>query len=80
MQRAATDCPTGGPAALIEHGVNGLLVPVGDPLAMAAALGHLADEPVTANKLGESARHIAGRLAIDRVAAKWAAYLTSVIR
>ena len=52
----------------------------GDPLAMAAALGKLADEPDTANKLGENARHIAGRLAIDRVAAKWAAYLTSVIR
>ncbi len=76
----ATDCPTGGPAALIEHGVNGLLVPVGDAPAMAAALGHLADEPVTANKLGESARRIAGRLAIDRVAAEWAAYLASVIR
>ena len=72
--------PHGRPAALIEHGVNGLLVPVGDAPAMAAALGHLADEPVTANKLGESARHIAGRLAIDRVAAEWAAYLASVIR
>ena len=31
----ATDCPCGGPAALIEQGVNGLLVPVGDAFALA---------------------------------------------
>ena len=34
----STDCPCGGPAELISHGVNGLLTPVGDIDKMEAAL------------------------------------------
>ena len=76
----ATDCPSGGCAALIRHGVDGLLVPVGDRAAMAAALGRLADEPDFAAALGRSARRIADRLAVERVGAEWMAYLESRIR
>ena len=40
----STDCPCGGPASLIENGVNGILVPVNDKEAMANALKSLADD------------------------------------
>lgn len=45
-----------GPAALIEDGVTGLLVPVDDPSAMAAAISRLADAPALAAGLAEAGR------------------------
>jgi glycosyltransferase involved in cell wall biosynthesis len=50
----ATDC-----AALptaVHHEVNGLLVPAGDPAALAAALRRLAADPALRLRLGRSAR------------------------
>ena len=73
----ATDCPCGGPAALIEHGQNGLLAPVGDAEAFAAALSRLADDPALAAALGRQARDIATRLDVRRVAGEWRDYLAS---
>lgn len=73
----ATDCPCGGPAALIEHGKNGLLTPVGDAEAFAAALSRLADDPALAAALGRRARDIATRLDVRRVAGEWREYLAS---
>jgi glycosyltransferase involved in cell wall biosynthesis len=35
----------GGIPDLVEHGVNGLLVPPGDPAALATAIRTLADDP-----------------------------------
>jgi len=43
---------TGAPAALIAHGVDGLLVPEGDIAALAAALAQLAASPDLARRLG----------------------------
>lgn len=41
---------------LIEHDVNGLLCPPGDPVALAAALGRLRHEPALRLRLGGAAR------------------------
>ena len=48
----ATDCPSGGCAALIRDGENGLLTPQGTRRRCAAALCRLADEPALAASLG----------------------------
>lgn len=40
-----------GPAALIESGETGLLVPVDDPIALAAAIQNLIDDPAAARRL-----------------------------
>ncbi|MGW7695668.1 glycosyltransferase family 4 protein [Streptomyces asiaticus] len=56
----ATDCPL-GPAEIINDGVDGRLVPMGDRQALAAALGDLiADEPGR-RRMGEAARAAARR-------------------
>ncbi|RST31730.1 glycosyltransferase [Sphingomonas ginkgonis] len=43
-------------AATIEDGRSGLLVPPGDPIALAAALRHLLDDPASLAPLGAAAR------------------------
>ncbi|MGF1628737.1 MAG: glycosyltransferase [Kiloniellaceae bacterium] len=45
-----------GPRWLIADGKNGLLVPLDDPDAMAAALRRLIDDPQTAERLAQSGR------------------------
>lgn len=55
----ATDA--GGNAEVVEHGMTGYLVPVGDSAQMAAAVGRLWREPVVARQLGK-----AGRARVER--------------
>jgi radical SAM protein with 4Fe4S-binding SPASM domain len=66
---------TGGVPEAVEDGVTGLLVPPGDPEALAAALAKTLDDPALAARLGEAGRRRAlerfswARLADDVVAA-----------
>lgn len=46
----------GGVPELIEDGVHGLLVPPGDPAALAGAIGRLLEDRALAQRLGEAAR------------------------
>jgi len=51
----------GGIPALVDHDVNGLLVPPGDPAALAAAISRVLAEPGTAPRLAAAARQTAQR-------------------
>ncbi|MFF9476522.1 glycosyltransferase [Streptomyces roseolus] len=65
----AADCPH-GPREIVEDGVDGRLVPVGDPRAVARALGELmADEELRA-KAGRAALAAAERFDPARIAAR----------
>lgn len=46
----------GGPTEIIEHGCSGLLVPPGDPAALAAALASLLDRPAWAERIAAAGR------------------------
>jgi L-malate glycosyltransferase len=54
--RAIVATSVGGTPQLLEDGVHGLLVPPGDPVALAEALLRLLDEPALATKLAAAAR------------------------
>lgn len=54
--KAVVATRVGGVPDLIEHGVHGLLVPAGDPDALAQAVARLLDAPGLRRGLGERAR------------------------
>lgn len=59
---------TGGIPLVVEDGVTGTLVPVGDVEAIARALRHLADDPAARAELGAGARaHVEERFGAERM-------------
>ncbi len=74
----STDCPCGGPAELIEDGVNGMLVPVGDAYALADAFRRILEDKALEEKLRENAVKIKEKLAPDKVCREWEEYLNNL--
>ncbi|MGI6220404.1 MAG: glycosyltransferase family 4 protein [Coriobacteriales bacterium] len=74
----ASDCSIGGPRELIDDGVDGLLVPVGDEDALAEAMRELLGNPTRAEELGERARAVAERLDPSVVCDAWEDYLIAI--
>ena len=58
---------TGGLVDIVEDGVTGLLVPPGDPTALAGAVRRLVGDPGEAGRMGKAAAARAGRFATTRV-------------
>jgi glycosyltransferase involved in cell wall biosynthesis len=54
--RAVVASNVGGLRDVVEHGATGLMVPPGDPGALAAALDSLLDDPETRQQMGETGR------------------------
>lgn len=64
----------GGPQDIVRNGETGLLVPPGDPGALADAIGRLAVDPDLRDRLGRAgAEDVRRRFSIDRVADEVAA-------
>lgn len=76
----ATDCPCGGPRMLIRDGENGLLVPVGDKEALAAALERLLSDRGLEERLGRAAAKLQETLRPEAVQREWLSYLESRLR
>lgn len=72
LEAMAAGCPVvatrvGGIPDLVTDGVDGLLVPPGDPHALAAALQKILRDPAFAQQLGNAARQtIANRYTVER--------------
>ena len=64
------DCPT-GPAEIIDHGVNGLLVPEGDEAALADALVELMRDPQRRRRMGAAAVEKAATYSMDAIGPRW---------
>lgn len=69
---AVTDCPCGGARMVIEHGVNGLLVTVGDAQAMSQAISSIIDDHELAACLSGEAVKIRQKLDEKQIAEQWA--------
>ncbi|WP_367045672.1 glycosyltransferase family 4 protein [Streptomyces sp. Je 1-332] len=66
------DCPT-GPADVLTHGVDGLLVPPEDPDALADALGRLMGDQELRSEMGTAALLAASAYGPDAVHPRWEA-------
>lgn len=64
------DCPR-GPAEIIDHGRDGLLVPNGDVAAMSAALSELIADPQRRRAMGAAALEKAETYSADAIGEQW---------
>lgn len=66
--RAVVASDVGGLRDVVEHGATGLIVPPGDPEALAAALDSLLDDPEARHRMGETGRLGARQFEVAAVA------------
>ncbi len=78
MPVVATDCPCGGPGEIIDDGVNGFLVPVGDEDALADRMLRLIEDKELSQRFSENARKIEEIASIEAVYTQWKDYLNEV--
>lgn len=67
----STDCPVGGAREMIQSGINGLLVHVGDEETLYESMKLLASDSALAEKLSMNACAIRENYHIARIASKW---------
>ena len=70
MAVVSFDCPS-GPADMIEHGKNGLLVTAGHKVEFVKQLRRLMDDVELRERLGQEAVKIQETLAIEKIAQRW---------
>lgn len=66
-----TDCPIGGARSYIEHGKNGLLIPVRDKEALTKAMIQIASDASFADKLSENAAKLRDKYSVNSIAVKF---------
>lgn len=75
----STDCPS-GPADIISHEHDGLLVPVADLSGLARAIDCLADDAPLRRRLGERAIAVRGKYQATIIAQQWLDLLVKIKR
>ncbi len=75
----STDCPCGGPADLIQNGVNGILTPVGDEKAMEEALKKVLSDAEFADRLGAEAAKLQEKYTPQVTNKKWQQYFDEIM-
>ena len=67
----STDCPIGGSSLCIRSGDNGLLVPVGDRMALAEAMEKLAGNAKLAKQMGQRGAELRERWSEKNIGRQW---------
>ena len=75
----STDHTPGGARLLITDHENGLLAPVEDAAALAAAMCEFAEDPALAAACGDNARDVVNRFAPERIIDMWESYIVKLM-
>lgn len=75
----STDCPCGGPRDMIEDGVNGYLIPVGDQEACARAIRAALSDKTNSDRIGQRAMELRERLGKDTICEKWLEFIRKIV-
>ncbi|UMZ34202.1 glycosyltransferase family 4 protein [Priestia megaterium] len=76
----STACPSGGPAALINHMKNGLLTPIRDKEKLTEAIKLLIEDENLSNSLAKNAVKIRKELNQERICKMWLNYFRDISR
>lgn len=75
----STDCP-GSSGRIVRDGVNGILVPPGDPRALAAAMRRLMRDAPGRRRLASRAPEVVERFSLEKVMRAWDTVLHEAMR
>lgn len=75
----STDCPCGGPTMLIENGINGFLVPVGNKDELACAISRILSDEAASTKMGNIAKERARSYQTSKIISAWAKYIAEIV-
>ena len=76
----STDCSPGGARELIQEGVNGMIVPVGDEHKLAEAMNYQLDHSEEADQMGAEAQKLSQRLDPKVIFAQWEEYIAEYLK
>lgn len=76
----ATDCPSGGPATLIQNEKNGLLIPIKDKEKMTAGINRLIEERQFAEIIADRAQKITEHANVDVICRQWKEYILELCK
>lgn len=76
----STDCTGGGARAVINDGVNGIIVPINDEKKLANAMKKIASDSIFAKKLGEEAMKIRDNCSEEAIVREWLNYINEFCR
>ena len=66
-----TDCPVGGARLVIKNNVNGILIPVGDEIALIKAMNKIANDSDFASRLSKESLKVREEYSIDKIIKRW---------
>lgn len=75
----STDCPVYGSRMLIQHGVNGFLVPVSDSEKLSQIMCQAVENPDQANRIRHEAVKIKEILNEEKIAVRWIQYIHTLM-
>ena len=76
----STDCPCGGPKALIKNNENGILIGVNDKDALVKSIEYMLDNPKVAKAMGDKAFKIREDYSLSRICTMWYEYFKEVVK